>query len=81
MCLYYLLPYVASRSELKQEEFLPMVNTIVDAMLKECRKEQLAYKQHALNALGDTLSSLDIDRFDEVYSIVEDTLAKVCLWH
>jgi len=56
-----------------------MVNTIVDAMLKECRKEQLAYKKHALNALGDTLSSLDIDRFDEVYSIVEDTLAKVCL--
>jgi len=66
---------------LKQEEFHPMVNTIVDAMLKECRKEQLAYKQHALNALGDTLSSLDIDRFDEVYSIVEDTLAKVCLQH
>jgi len=79
--LYYLLPCAASRSELKQEEFHPMVNTIVDAMLKECRKEQLAYKQHALSALGDTLSSLDIDRFDEVYSIVEDTLAKVCLQH
>jgi len=77
--LYYLLSCAASRSELKQEEFHPMVNTIVDAMLKECRKEQLAYKKHALNALGDTLSSLDIDRFDEVYSIVEDTLAKVCL--
>lgn len=79
MCLYYLLPFVSSRSELKQEEFHPLVNTIVVAMLKECHKEQLAYKQHALNALGDTLSSLDIDRFDEVYSIVEDTLAKVCL--
>lgn len=64
------------KSELKQEEFRPMVDAIVNAMLKECRKEQLAYKQHALNALGDTLSSLDIDRFDEVYSIVEDTLAK-----
>lgn len=81
MYFYYLLPCAASRSELKQEEFHPMVNTIVDAMLKECRKEQLAYKQHALNALGNTLSSLDIDRFDEVYSIVEDTLAKVYLQH
>lgn len=68
---------VVSRSELKQEEFRPVVDTIVDAMLKECRKEQLAYKQHALKALGDTLSALDIDRFDQVYSIVEDTLAKV----
>ncbi|KDR13581.1 proteasome-associated protein ECM29 homolog isoform X2 [Zootermopsis nevadensis] len=64
------------KSELKQEEFRPVVDTIVDAMLKECRKEQLAYKQHALKALGDTLSALDIDRFDQVYSIVEDTLAK-----
>jgi len=78
MYLYYLFRCAASRSELKQEEFRPMVNTIVDAMLKECRKEQLAYKQHALNAVGDTLSSLDIDCFDEVYSIVKDTLAKVC---
>lgn len=81
MCLYLLPNCVASRSELKQEEFRPVVDTIVDAMLKECRKEQLAYKQQALHALGDTLSSLDIDRFDEVYSIVEDTLAKVSLQH
>ncbi|XP_069674508.1 proteasome adapter and scaffold protein ECM29 isoform X2 [Periplaneta americana] len=64
------------RSELKQEEFRPMADILVDAMLKECRKEQLSYKQHALKALGDTLLALEIDRFDQVYSIVEDTLAK-----
>jgi proteasome component ECM29 len=66
--------------ELKQEELSLMVDTVVDAMLKECRKEQLAYKQHALKALGDALSALDIDRFDQVYSIVEDTLARVSIW-
>jgi hypothetical protein len=63
--------------ELKQEELCLMADTIIDAMLKECHKEQLAYKQHALKALGEALSALDIDRFDQVYSIVEDTLAKV----
>lgn len=64
---------------MKQEESSLMVDTIVDALLKECRKEQLVYKQHALKALGNALSALDIDRFDQVYSIVEDTLAKVSI--
>jgi hypothetical protein len=75
--MYVMCHYVISRSELKQEEFHPMVDTIVDSMLKECCKEQLAYKHRALKALGDTLAALDIDRFGQVYSIVEDTLAKV----
>lgn len=52
------------------------INTdaIVEALLKESRKEELVYKNSALQALADVISSLEVDRFDEVYEIVQGVI-------
>nr|XP_022915862.1 proteasome-associated protein ECM29 homolog isoform X1 [Onthophagus taurus] len=50
------------------------LNNIVEAVLKECRKEDIEYKVNALSSLGDILSSLEIDRFEDVYNIVHGVL-------
>ncbi|KAJ9587577.1 hypothetical protein L9F63_018959, partial [Diploptera punctata] len=65
-----------NKLELKKEESSSLVDNVLDAMLKECRKEDPSYKQEALKAYGDILLALDVDRFVQVYSIVEDILSK-----
>lgn len=50
----------------------------MDVVLRESRKEEIVYKTSALESLGDILSSLKIDKFDEVYHIVQDILSKDC---
>lgn len=51
--------------------------TIADALLRECGKDKVSYKSAALTALGEALESLDEDRFQDVYSIVQGILTKV----
>ena len=67
------------RTQLGKEEFASLVNDILDAMLKECRKDDPSYKKEALEACGDVLLALDVDRFVQVYSIVEEILSKVSI--
>lgn len=43
-------------------------------MIKESRKEEIGYKINALEALGDILSALQVDKFDEVYAIIQSIL-------
>lgn len=43
---------------------------IIDALIKEAKKEEPVYRTHALKALGDVLDVSDIDRFEEVYNMV-----------
>ncbi|XP_055592523.1 proteasome-associated protein ECM29 homolog isoform X3 [Uranotaenia lowii] len=43
---------------------------IIDALMKECRKEEPVYRTHALKALGNALEELKEDRFEEVYNMV-----------
>lgn len=40
--------------------------TIIDAIMRECRKEEPLYRTHALKAIGDILEQLGEDRFEEV---------------
>lgn len=47
-----------------------ITNGIVEAILKECRKEEPVYRTQALASLGEILQQLDIDRFEEVYNMV-----------
>ncbi|XP_018321144.1 proteasome adapter and scaffold protein ECM29 [Agrilus planipennis] len=47
---------------------------MVEAIIKESRKDEVTYKTHALRALGDILSSLQIDKFEEVYNITQTLL-------
>ncbi|CAD7011930.1 unnamed protein product [Ceratitis capitata] len=43
---------------------------IVDAAMRECRKEEPQYRTLALQALGDILEELEVDRFEEVYNMI-----------
>ncbi|XP_058129433.1 proteasome-associated protein ECM29 homolog isoform X1 [Anopheles ziemanni] len=49
---------------------------IVDAVMKECRKEEAVYRTHALRSLGNILDELKVDRFEEVYNMVWHLLDK-----
>ncbi|KAK9876967.1 hypothetical protein WA026_015999 [Henosepilachna vigintioctopunctata] len=49
---------------------------IVDAIMKECKKEEISYKIESLKYMGDILSSLEIDKFGEVYNIVQSILVE-----
>lgn len=43
---------------------------VIDAVMKECHKEEPVYRQHALRSIGDILEKLNEDRFEEVYNLV-----------
>ena len=49
---------------------------ILNALLKECRKEKVEYKIIALESTGTVLNELKVDKFKEIYEIVEDYLPK-----
>lgn len=53
------------------------LNAIIEAVLRESRKEEMLYKISAIESLGTILSSLDIDKFDEVHDIVQSVLTKL----
>lgn len=43
---------------------------IIDAVMKECHKEEPIYRTHAIKAIGDILEQLKVDRFEAVYNMV-----------
>lgn len=43
---------------------------IIDAVMKECHKEEPIYRTHAIKALGEILEQLNEDRFEAVYNMV-----------
>lgn len=52
-------------------------NRLIEAVLRECRKEEEVYKTKVLKCLGDVLETLDEDnRFEDVYNLVWDLLDK-----
>ncbi|KAF7270517.1 hypothetical protein GWI33_016522 [Rhynchophorus ferrugineus] len=54
----------------------PEVNpkSIIDAVLKESKKEEISYKISSWQCLGEVVSALEMDTFEEVYNIIESTL-------
>ncbi|XP_014217029.1 proteasome-associated protein ECM29 homolog [Copidosoma floridanum] len=52
-------------------------DTIVEALLKESKKEGIEYRRYALKALTDVLHELEEDRFKQVYEIALDVLPKL----
>lgn len=55
----------------------PRVEEVVEAVVKECRKESLPYKQEAVAAAGAILEVQDVDRFAEMNSILKPLLTRV----
>ena len=52
-------------------------NQLIEAVLRECRKEEEIYKTKVLKCLGDVLERLDEEnRFEDVYNMVWDLLDK-----
>lgn len=52
-------------------------NRLIEAVLRECRKDEEVYKTKVLKCLGDVLEKLDDEnRFEDVYSLVWDLLDK-----
>jgi len=47
---------------------------LVEALLKECRKEKLEYRIIALESTGTIFSELKLDRFKDIYDIVAEHL-------
>lgn len=71
--LLIFLCFLLNRS-LKSSE---KVDVIVEAFFKECKKSNLSYKKVALISTGDILETLSVDKFSDIYSLVEEILAKV----
>ncbi|KAL1514253.1 hypothetical protein ABEB36_003540 [Hypothenemus hampei] len=47
---------------------------IIEAICKEARKQEILYKIAALECLGEVVSALDIDVFEQVYVIIKSVL-------
>ncbi|XP_053887475.1 proteasome adapter and scaffold protein ECM29 isoform X2 [Malaclemys terrapin pileata] len=54
----------------------PSVNDVVQAVLKECRKENLKYKMVALRCTADVLKATKEDRFQELADIIFPMIKK-----
>ena len=56
----------------------PTVEAVVEAVMKECKKDNVAYKQEAVAAAGAILEACEVDRFSEINSILKPLLSRVC---
>lgn len=66
-----LLQALASLSrDLDKQAATSSHQAIIDAVMKECRKEEPLYRTHALRAIGTILEQLNEDRFEEVYNMI-----------
>lgn len=54
----------------KDESNSKIIKDVIDAMMKECRKEEPIYRTHALKAIGTALEHLEEDRFEELYDMI-----------
>lgn len=54
-----------------------MLDTVVVTLHRESKKENAEYRRYALQAFAMVLHELDIDRFTEIYEIVQEILIKV----
>lgn len=54
---------------------------IVQILYRESKKETLEYRRHALYAFGTILHELNIDKFKEVYEIVQEMWTVVCIFN
>ncbi|XP_011343237.1 proteasome adapter and scaffold protein ECM29 isoform X2 [Ooceraea biroi] len=54
-----------------------LLDTIVTTLYRESKKENAEYRRNALQAFAMVLHELDIDKFTEIYAIVQEVLIKV----
>lgn len=54
-----------------------LLDSILVTLHRESKKEKIEYRRNALKAYAMTLHELDVDRFTEIYDIVQEILVKV----
>lgn len=64
---------ITFRDAIKEDKEID-TTALVDAVLKECRKDEVIYKTHSLKSLGEIVSALEIDRFEDIYNIIRGIL-------
>ena len=52
------------------EEFLCLFIQIIDAVLKECRKENPTYKMAALKCFGEVVLEYSLDKFQDISDLL-----------
>lgn len=70
-CQYSLQDRTESSDESK-----PSLPTIVDVVLRECKKENTVYRMRALQCAGRILELYEIDRFETLWLLLQPTLNK-----
>ena len=53
----------------------------MDAVIRECKKENMEYKIEGIKAVGPILETHNLDRFQEIYDILFPHLKQVKLHH
>ncbi|XP_043596940.1 proteasome adapter and scaffold protein ECM29 isoform X1 [Bombus pyrosoma] len=69
------LATLACNSKIALKENSGISADIVQILHRESKKEALDYRRHALRAFGTVLHELNIDKFKEVYEIVQEILS------
>ncbi|XP_008560300.1 proteasome adapter and scaffold protein ECM29 [Microplitis demolitor] len=54
-----------------------LTTSVIDALYKESKKDNIEYRRHALKAFADVLHELEIDRFTQLYDIAQEILIKM----
>jgi len=76
-CLLRSLADIAtSGAELMMTNVKDEIDQLVEALLKECRKEKLEYRIIALESTGTIFNELKLDRFKEIYEMLAGHLPK-----
>jgi len=76
-CLLRSLADIAtSGAELMVTNVKDEIDQLVEALLKECRKEKLEYRIIALESTGTIFNELKLDRFKEIYEMLAGHLPK-----
>ena len=55
----------------------PTVTEVLDAVLRECRKESISYKREALTCIATILEAQEVDRYQEISNIITPLINKV----
>ena len=75
---YNSFKFLFHRTALQNEaENQPSMETVISALFKESRKENIPYKVAALACLASVLEAHEIDRFQELSDIVYPVVSKV----
>ena len=56
---------------------MPPIARVVDAVMSECRRQDVAYRRHAIRCLSEILAVHDVDRFPDVFKLLQPLLSEV----